>query len=375
MKRDRGVFMKAKEQILSLKAYQPGKPIEEVKRELGLTSVTKLASNENPFGCASAVKDAVMDELNSVSIYPDGYASEIRSKLADYLNVKPQQILFGNGSDEVVEMFCRTYLSPESNTVMAAPTFPQYKHNSVIEGAEIIEVPLTEEGKHDLDKMYKAIDRNTKIVWICSPNNPTGTIVTERELVSFLEKVPSDVIVACDEAYQEYVVAEDYPDTLALQREFPNLIVFRTFSKAFGLASLRIGYGVAHEDLIKIVDPVREPFNTSRVAQRAAITALDHLDFIEMCRERNREGMEQYEVFCQNYDLSFYPSQGNFILIDFKKKQGDEVFNYLLKNGYIVRSGNALGFPTCVRITVGSKEQNEGIIQCLSHWLDKEKVS
>ncbi|WP_408006524.1 histidinol-phosphate transaminase [Pseudalkalibacillus sp. A8] len=367
--------MKAKEQILSLKAYQPGKPIEEVKRELGLTSVTKLASNENPFGCASAVKDAVMDELNSVSIYPDGYAAEIRFKLANYLNVKPQQILFGNGSDEVVEMFCRTYLSPESNTVMAAPTFPQYKHNSVIEGAEIIEVPLTEEGKHDLDKMYGAIDRNTKIVWICSPNNPTGTIVTERELVSFLERVPSDVIVACDEAYQEYVVADDYPDTLALQREYRNLIVFRTFSKAFGLASLRIGYGVAHEDLIKIVDPVREPFNTSRVAQRAAITALDHLDFIKMCRERNREGMEQYEAFCENYDLRFYPSQGNFILIDFKTKQGDEVFNYLLKNGYIVRSGNALGFPTSVRITVGSKEQNEGIIQCLSNWLDKETAS
>ncbi|MGP4078349.1 histidinol-phosphate transaminase [Pseudalkalibacillus sp. R45] len=362
--------MKAKQQILSLKAYQPGKPIEEVKRELGLTSVTKLASNENPFGCAPAVKDAVMDELNSVSIYPDGYAAEIRFKLADYLNVKPQQILFGNGSDEVVEMFCRTYLSPESNTVMASPTFPQYKHNSVIEGAEIIEIPLTKDGKHDLDKMYEAIDRNTKIVWICSPNNPTGTYVTEKELVSFLEKVPPDVIVACDEAYQEYVVADDYPDTLTLQRDYPNLIVFRTFSKAFGLASLRIGYGVAHENLIKVVDPVREPFNTSRVAQRAAITALDNLDFIEMCRERNREGMKMYEDFCNKYDLDYFPSQGNFILIDFKTKQGDEVFNYLLRNGYIVRSGNALGFPTSVRITVGSTEQNEGIIQCLSNWTD-----
>lgn len=367
--------MKAKEQILSLKAYKPGKPIEEVKRELGLTTVTKLASNENPFGCAPAVKDAVMDELERVSIYPDGYAAEIRSKLAEYLNVKPRQILFGNGSDEVIEMFCRTYLTPETNTVMATPTFPQYKHNSVIEGAEIIEVPLLENGKHDLEKMYQAIDENTKIIWLCTPNNPTGRYITEDELVTLLQKVPSDVIVACDEAYREYVVADDYPDTIALQRMYPNLVVFRTFSKAFGLASLRIGYGVAHEDLMKVVDPVREPFNTSRVAQRAAITALEHLDFIESCRVKNREGMKMYEEFCVQNNLDCYPSQGNFILINFKTLQGDEVFDYLLKNGYIVRSGNALGFPTCVRITIGSKEQNEGIIECLAEWLIQKGIA
>jgi histidinol-phosphate aminotransferase len=362
--------LKAKEQILTLKAYEPGKPIEEVKRELGLTSVTKLASNENPFGCAPAVKDAVMDELERVSIYPDGYAAEIRGKLAEYLGVLPQQILFGNGSDEVVEMFCRTYLSPSTNTVMARPTFPQYRHNSIIEGAEIREIALDDEGHHDLEEMLAAIDDNTKIVWICSPNNPTGTYVSENKLIDFLERVPKDVIVACDEAYKEYVVAEDYPDTLALQREYPNLVVFRTFSKAFGLASLRIGYGVAHEDLIRVVDPIREPFNTSRVAQRAAITALDHLEYIAMCRIRNREGMEMYEQFCDKHGLSYFPSQGNFILIDFKTKQGDEVFQYLLQQGYIIRSGNALGFPTCVRITVGSEEQNRGIIDCLSKWLD-----
>ncbi|WP_349410798.1 histidinol-phosphate transaminase [Pseudalkalibacillus sp. SCS-8] len=366
--------MKAKEQIYSLKAYKPGKPIEEVKRELGLTSVTKLASNENPFGCAPAVKEAVLDELEQVSIYPDGYAAEVRTKLSEYLAVKPEQILFGNGSDEVIEMFCRTFLSSESNTVMATPTFPQYKHNSVIEGAKIVEVPLLDDGKHDLDKMLQAINEDTKIVWLCTPNNPTGRYITEEELVSFMEQVPSHVLVGCDEAYREYVVANDYPDTIALQRQYPNLVIFRTFSKAFGLASLRIGYGVAHEDLMKVVEPVREPFNTSRVSQRAAITALDHLDFIETCRERNREGMLLYENFCKQHQLDYYPSQGNFILIDFKTSQGDEVFHYLLTKGYIVRSGNALGFPTCVRITVGSKEQNEGIIHLLSDWLKRKGI-
>ncbi|MGM7701674.1 histidinol-phosphate transaminase [Pseudalkalibacillus sp. Hm43] len=363
--------MKAKDQVLSLKAYKPGKPIEEVKRELGLTTVTKLASNENPFGCAPAVKEAVMDELDRVSIYPDGYAADIRMKLAQHLQVKPEQILFGNGSDEVIEMFCRTYLTPETNTIMATPTFPQYKHNSVIEGAEIIEVPLMENGKHDLEKMLHAIDENTRIIWLCTPNNPTGSYITDEELITFMKKVPDHIIVAVDEAYKEYVVADDYPDTIALQRQYPNLVVTRTFSKAFGLASLRIGYGIAHEDLMKVVDPVREPFNTSRVSQRAAITALEHLEFIESCRRKNREGMVLYEAFCAKYHLYYYPSQANFILIDFKTLQGDEVFDFLLRKGYIVRSGNALGFPTCVRITVGSKEQNEGIIQCLSEWLEE----
>ncbi|MCF6137572.1 histidinol-phosphate transaminase [Pseudalkalibacillus berkeleyi] len=367
--------MKAKEQIKSLKAYKPGKPIEEVKKELGLETITKLASNENPFGCADAVKDAVMDELERVSIYPDGYAAEIRTKLSEYLGVKPGQILFGNGSDEVIEMFCRTYLSPESNTIMATPTFPQYKHNSIIEGAEIIEVPLLDNGKHDLDQMYQAIDDHTKIIWLCSPNNPTGTYITEKELVSFLKKVPSDIIVACDEAYREYVVAEDYPDTVELQKEYTNLIIFRTFSKAFGLASLRIGYGVAHEDLMGVVDPVREPFNTSRVAQRAAITALEHLEFIETCRVKNREGMASYESFCKQFNLDYFPSQGNFILIDFKTIQGDEIFDYLLRKGFIVRSGNALGYLTSVRITVGSQDQNDSIINCLSEWLVQKGVT
>ncbi|WP_257347683.1 histidinol-phosphate transaminase [Pseudalkalibacillus decolorationis] len=366
--------MKAKEQILTLKAYQPGKPIEEVKKELGLTSVIKLASNENPFGCAPAVKEAVMDELDRVSIYPDGYAAEIREKLSRHLGVQARQILFGNGSDEVVQMFCRTYLSPSTNTVMATPTFPQYRHNSVIEGAEIREIPLNGNGDHDLDEMYKAIDKDTKIVWLCTPNNPTGTYIPKDKLVSFLDCVPSDVIVACDEAYCEYVDAPDYPDTIELQREYPNLVVLRTFSKAFGLASLRIGYGVAHEDLIQVVDPVREPFNTSRVAQRAAITALDHLDYLKMCKARNREGMVLYEQFCDQHGLSYYPSQGNFILIDFKTKQGDEVFQYLLRQGYIVRSGNALGFPTCVRITVGSEEQNKGVIDSLTNLLVSKTV-
>jgi histidinol-phosphate aminotransferase len=360
--------MEAKSQLLQLKPYQPGKPIEEVKRELGLTTVTKLASNENPFGSSPKVLEAIKDELSQLPIYPDGYATTIREKVAAYLNVEQEKLIFGNGSDEVIQILCRTFLTSETNTVMATPSFSQYKLNAVIEGAEIREIPIIE-GEHDLQGMLGAIDERTRIVWVCSPNNPTGTYVNQTSLVSFLERVPKHVLVVCDEAYYEYVDAEDYPDTIQMMNEYPNLMILRTFSKAFGLASLRVGYGIAHQSIIRLVEPARPPFNVNRLGQRAAAAALEDLSFIETCKRKNRDGLAQYVQFCQKYSLEFYESQANFILIDFKRS-GDEVFDYLLSKGFIVRSGNALGFPTSVRITVGSQQQNEDIIACLSHWLD-----
>lgn len=362
--------MQIKPQLIPLKPYEPGKPIDEVKRELGLEKVIKLASNENPFGCSEKAKQAIQEELGQLHIYPDGYAYQLREKLANHLNVKKEQLIFGNGSDEVILILCRALLSPDKNTVMAHPTFSQYKHNALIEGAEIREVPLVD-GEHDLDEMLRRIDQNTAIVWVCNPNNPSGNYIDKDRFLAFLKAVPENVLVVSDEAYYEYVVAQDYPDTLSLLNQFPNLMVLRTFSKAYGLAALRIGYGVASEDFIKSLDPARPPFNTSTAAQAAALAALEDQPFIQACRQKNREGLKQFYAFCKEHELKYYPSQANFILIDFNRN-GDEVFQYLLQRGFIVRSGAALGFPTAVRITVGSKEENQEIIQCLTNLLNEE---
>lgn len=359
--------MRWKEQLLKLQPYQPGKSINEVKKQYGLSEIVKLASNENPFGSSEKVREEIEAYPGKYSVYPDGYASGLRSRLADHLGVKEGQLILGNGSDEIIQMIARGLLSPETKTVMAAPTFPQYKHNGIIEGCEITEIPLVN-GAHDLDGMAAAIDDKTTVVWLCSPNNPTGVYITEEELTAFMARVPDDVLVVLDEAYFEYVTAEDYHDSLRLLEQYKNLIILRTFSKIYGLASFRVGYGIAREDTIRALEPVREPFNVNTLAQAAAIAALDDQKFIDECKKENKAGLQQFYEFCDQAGLGYYPSQGNFILIDFKA-DGQEVFQFLLERGYIVRSGKALGFPTCVRITVGSKEQNDGVIEVIKQYL------
>ncbi|RAK22152.1 histidinol-phosphate aminotransferase [Anoxybacillus vitaminiphilus] len=364
--------MKVKSQLLQLTPYKPGKPIEEVKKEYGFEKVIKLASNENPYGSSPKAKEAILQSLNDLAIYPDGYSRALREKLAKHLGVNETQIIFGNGSDEVVQIICRAFLEAGTNTVMATPTFPQYRHNAVIENAEVREIPLVH-GNHDLESMLQAIDENTRVVWICNPNNPTGTYVREHELLSFLEKVPKHVLVVVDEAYYEYVQAEDYPQTVPLLNEYDNLMILRTFSKAYGLAALRVGYGIAGETLIRQMEPAREPFNTSVLAQAAALAALDDQEFIKDCVEKNKRGLEQFYRFCDEHQLKYYYSEGNFILIDFGI-EGNEVFQYLLERGIIVRSGNALGFPTSVRITIGTEVQNKEILAALTAMLKEKQL-
>lgn len=359
--------MKVKNELIGLSPYKPGKPIEEVKKQFGLEKIIKLASNENPFGSSPAVKEAITSTLDKLAIYPDGYAASLRSSVANHLSVAENQLIFGNGSDEVILILCRALLAKGTNTVCAVPSFSQYKHNAVIEGAEVREVPLID-GVHDLEGMLNQIDENTRIVWVCNPNNPSGTYVGEEQFLSFLEKVPKDVLVVSDEAYHEYVVAEDYPQTLSLLKQYDNLMILRTFSKAYGLASLRVGYGVGNPQFIEKIEPAREPFNTSTLAQVAAIAAINDQYFINNCKSKNREGLEQYYRFCEQNNLDYFPSQGNFVLIDMKTS-GNNVFHYLLERGFIVRSGEALGFPTYVRITVGSYDENEAMIAQLASFL------
>ncbi|MFC0470279.1 histidinol-phosphate transaminase [Halalkalibacter kiskunsagensis] len=364
--------MQAKPQLQGLPSYKPGKPIEEVKKELGLTKVVKLASNENPYGASPLAAKAISEAASQTAIYPDGYAAVIREKVATKIGVEQNQLIFGNGSDEVIQFLCRAFLSPETNTVTADPTFSQYKLNATIEGAEVREVPCVE-GVHDLDAMLKAIDENTRIIWVCNPNNPSGTYVSQEAFTSFLERVPSHVLVVSDEAYFEYVTASDYPETLPLLEKYENLMILRTFSKAYGLAALRVGYGVANPALISLLDPVRPPFNNTTFAHVAAVASLEDDKFISSCVKKNTAALKQFEKFCQTHKLKYYPSQTNFILIDFNRS-GDEVFDYLLKKGFIVRSGEALGFPTCVRITVGTDEENQELFSVLEELLVSKAV-
>jgi histidinol-phosphate aminotransferase len=355
--------MLPKQRILGAPVYQPGKPIDDVKREFGLTEVIKLASNENPFGCSPKAKEAIAAQLDTLAIYPDGASLMLRWELAEFLGVKPAQLIFGNGSDEVVQMIARAYLEQGTNTVMATPTFSQYRSNAIIEGAELIEVPL-KNGVHDLEAMAAAINDQTRVVWVCNPNNPSGTIVTRDELEAFLQKVPKDVLVVLDEAYYEYVVDPAYPQAVPMLEHYPNLIILRTFSKIYGLAALRIGYGIASEEIVGHLDHVREPFNTNTLAQAAARAALQDQAFVEECRKRNREGMKQLTDRFDEWGLSYFPSQTNFVLVDLQQ-DSDAVFRKLLEQGIIVRSGRALGFPGYQRITVGSAEQNEKVLQAL----------
>jgi histidinol-phosphate aminotransferase len=364
--------MKWNQSVLSLKPYQPGKSVDAVKKEYGLNEVVKLASNENPFGCSEKVKQTIAEFTNSFATYPDGYASELRKAVASFVGVKETELFFGNGSDENIQILSRSLLNSTKNTVMATPSFSQYKHNAVLEHAEIREIPLID-GDHDLDGMLAAIDENTSIVWLCTPNNPTGTYIAEKSLRQFIEKVPEDVLVVLDEAYCEYVIAEDYPNTTNWVNTYKNLIILRTFSKIYGLASLRIGYGIANEEIIQKLDPARLPFNVNTLGQKAAIAAIEDQPFIEQCRNQNRRGMEQYESFCKEENLFYFPSQGNFILIDLQQ-DANEAFEYLQSCGYIARSGKALGFPTSLRVTVGSKEQNEGMVQVMKQYIASKRT-
>lgn len=353
--------MKWKKQILNLQAYQPGKSIEEVMEQYQLDSIVKLASNENPYGYSAKVDTALAESESSFILYPDGNASNLRKKTASFLGVNENQLIFTNGTDELIQIISRALLEPGKNAVMATPSFPQYKHNAVIEGAEVREVAVVN-GNHDLNKMLSVIDGNTAVVWVCSPNNPTGSYVPENELRDFLEKVPSDVLAVVDEAYYEYV-DEPY-DSLTLLDEFPNLIIMRTFSKIYGLASFRVGYGVSSSENIQTLEPARPPFNTNVLGQLAASVAISDQDFIEACRQKNAEERDKYYTFCQENRLHYYPTQGNFILIDVQN-DGDKVAQFLLERGIIVRSGKFLGFPTYLRITIGLEEHNEQVRSAL----------
>ncbi|SET90291.1 histidinol-phosphate aminotransferase [Salinibacillus kushneri] len=360
--------MRTKDIIPSLTPYKPGKTINEVKKERGLSKIVKLASNENVYGPSPLVLDKLREFGQDFQLYPDGYARELRERVSDHLDVNRDQLIFGAGSDEIVQMLCRTYLENGSNTVMAHPTFPQYKHHAVIEGAEVREIPV-KNGYHQLDQMLEAIDDFTRIVWLCTPNNPTGCYINEEQLLSFIKQCPEHVLIVLDEAYYEYVMADDYPDSLSLLENYQNIMILRTFSKAYGLAGFRVGYGISSQEVIRHLNTIRGPFNVTSIGQYAALNALEDQDYIRKVRQQNRKIQGQVEAFCRQYYLAYDPSETNFLLIHLPKS-GLDVSDQLLDEGFIVRAGELLGIEQSIRVTIGKEEDMKEFMNVLSKCLE-----
>lgn len=351
--------MYGKEILKSLSAYQQGKQISEVKKEFNLEKIIKLASNENPYGFSEKVKDLFLNMNLELEIYPDGYATNLREALAEKLQVDKDSLVFGNGSDEIITFICRAFLDNNSNSVMAKPTFTQYGHHSLIEGAEIREVP-TIDGYHNLDAMLEKVDDKTNVVWICAPDNPSGTLVSETSLKEFLNQIPKPTLVVLDEAYYEFVKQENKYNTNELLNLYPNLIVLRTFSKAYGLAGLRIGYGIMNQEIAHKLNIIRGAFNTTKLAQDAAFIALNDDGFLNKTIEKNLLVKQDFVDFLENNGFKVYDSETNFVLVEVFGK-GNEAALALLKQGFIVRSGELLGYENTIRITIGLEEDMENL--------------
>lgn len=350
--------MHGKKVLQQLSAYKQGMQIREVKEKYQLERIVKLSSNENPYGYSDKVREAMKEFAFDFEQYPDGYATEARALLADYLQVDLDQLVFGTGSDEIVTLICRAFLHEGTNTVMAGPTFPQYRHHALIEGAQIKEIATTKNGEHDLDEMAAAIDAETKVVWLCTPDNPTGTVISQEAFVAFMEQCPVEVVVVLDEAYYEYVTeAKQFSLNDNLQK-YSNLIVLRTFSKIYGLAGMRLGYGVSSELLATKLNIARGPFNTTSLTQQLLPAALSDQAFIASTKEQNEKVRSLFEQFLDTINWTYYSSETNFLLVN-TPIDADDVTAYLLRNGFIVRSGHLLGYPDTIRVTIGTKADME----------------
>lgn len=350
-----------RKEINNMRPYIPGKPIEDVQKELGLDEVIKLASNENPLGCSAMAQKAIIDSLNNLSLYPDGNTGNLRTALSKHLNVTEDQLIFGAGSDEILGILTEVFLCPNEELLTSDQSFPRYDSAAHLMGGKIVKVPLTNY-TYDLAKMKEFVSEKTKLVILANPNNPTGTYFTNTSLIDFLDFVPDHVMVVLDEAYYEYVDANDYPQSLGLLEKYNNIIILRTFSKAYGLASLRVGYGIASPEIIELLNRVRNPFNVNTLAQVAAIASLKDQDFVTKAVTLNKQAKNYLCDELTKMAIPFVPTQANFVMFD-AKRPSDVLFEKFQEQGYIIRP--AFGVPNWVRVTLGTMEQMEGFVKVL----------
>lgn len=358
--------------VCDLHAYEPGKPIDETARELGLdpASIIKLASNENPLGPSPKAKEAMREAIDGIHIYPDGGGYRLREAIARRQGLEIDNIVLGNGSNEIIELLCHSFLNPRAELIAAEHAFVVYKLMATLFGARYVEVP--DPGfVHDLDAMAEAITPDTRLVFIANPNNPTGTMVDEAAIDRFMSRVPEQVVVCFDEAYFEFV--EDPPDTVKYVQEGRNVCVLRTCSKIHGLAGLRIGYGLASKEVATILQKARQPFNANAMAQAAALAALEDDEHMLKTRRLNDEGLAFWQGAFEERGLNYVPSLANFVLVEVG--DGDALFREMLHRGVIVRAMRSYKLPGWVRISTGTAEQNLRALQVFDEALQVVRLA
>jgi histidinol-phosphate aminotransferase len=351
-----------------MEPYVPGRPISDVKKFYNLTNVTKLASNENPYGCSPRVIEAVVETFKESSVYPDGYCTGLREAVSSFYKVNPANLIFGAGTDEVIAMLGKIFIEPGDEAITGAVTFSQYA--AAVEAMDgRMKYARLSSDTYDLDNILACISPKTKMIFIANPNNPTGTYFSKEKQAAFMEKVPSNIVVVFDEAYEEYVTAKDYPNTQETMEKYPNALLLKTFSKIYGLASFRVGFGICHASIVRQMEKIRCPFNVSNQAQAAAIAALNDREFVASSRKSNKKVMNFTVSALEQMGLYVIPSETNFIMVDVKQNSR-EVFEKLMARGYIIRAGAAFGMDKHIRITIGSREEMEGFIPALKEVLD-----
>jgi histidinol-phosphate aminotransferase len=347
--------------------YKAGKPIEELERELGLTQITKLASNENPLGPGKKALEAIASALSELALYPDGSGFLLKQALANKYAVDDSQITLGNGSNEILELVARAFLTPEHEAVFSQHAFAVYPIVTQAVGATAVVVPALNYG-HDLDAMLLAVTEKTRLVFIANPNNPTGTLLSQASLARFLDALPNSCVCVLDEAYFEFVNSAEPINSIAWLKEHPNLLITRTFSKAYGLAGLRIGYGLSSPQMADILNRVRQPFNNNNLALVAALAALDDDEHLQQTIAVNTHGMQQLVDGFKALNLAWIPSAGNFVLVDLKQA-AMPIYEALLRKGVIVRPVAVYELPNHLRISIGTKTENQLFLDALTEIL------
>ncbi len=353
--------------IQELQPYQPGKPVDELERELGLTDVVKLASNENPLGPSESVVDGLAKVMQELARYPDGSAYRLKEKLASRLGVGSDCVTIGNGSNDVLELLVRVFLRPGNEAIVSQHSFVVYPLATRAIGADLRVVPAKNYNQ-DLEATLNCVTNKTRMVFIANPNNPTGTWIDKVSLEDFVSQLSQDVLVVLDEAYFDYVTEPDYPDGIEFFKRYPNLVVTRTFSKAYGLAALRIGYSVSHPDIADLMNRVRQPFNVNAMSLEAAEIALDDQAHVQRSVEVNRQGISVLTRACDDMGLNYIPSVGNFLCIDFGQ-DAMPIYEVLLSQGVIVRPIGVYEMPNHLRVTIGTPDENERFIESLKRVL------
>jgi len=349
--------------VAGIQPYQPGKPIQELEAELGITNSIKLASNENPRGPSPKVIKAIESILPEIPRYPDGGGIVLKRALGAKLAVESEQITLGNGSNDVLELVVRAFATEHNSVIFSEHAFAVYPLATQAVGARSVVVPA-KDWAHDLEAMVEVITAETRVVFIANPNNPTGTWIRKNELEKFLQAVPSNVIIVLDEAYFEYVMEADYPKGIDYLAPYPNLVLTRTFSKVYGLAGLRVGYSISSEAIADLLNRIRQPFNVNSLAQAAALAALQDDDYVEQSKKLNHAELQRLYGEFEKMGLSYIESAGNFVSVDFGRP-ANEIYDALLNQGVIVRPVANYGMPNHLRITVGIPEENDRLLNAL----------